>query len=437
MTLIWQVAISLIVIGVLLALVACVKRSGDHWHWPPEVQRKLVHVAIGLSALMFPLIFSDQWPVLLILGLAIVIMLVLRLPRHAQDGIGSALHSVGRTSYGDFLFAAAIGITYLRAREEIVLYVLPIAVLTLADAAAALTGSRYGRRLFTVEDGTKSLEGVVMFFLITWIVAMVILLLLTDIARINVIGLALVIAVFGALVEADSWRGFDNLFVPIGIHLFLQTYLQASAQTLLILVTLFVLAVVAILLLAQIFAFNAHTARAYGIMFFLIGSFALIHNAVLPMMTVFAHMIAHRARPSSDPQPDLALIVVIAVVSLFWLMLGDMSGVNAINYYNMTFAGMTIGFACLALRHNRALMPVLGGLIMVTGVAFFLIVAQNRGLANNSRGDFHVLLAIIMGVCAGAALLLERHFNNRRAFKVALLALVIPFLAFAMRAWNG
>ena len=50
-----------------------------------------------------------------------------------------------------------------------------------------MIGTRYGRKQFAVEAGTKSLEGVAMFFLVTWIVAMVLLLLMTDIGRINVV----------------------------------------------------------------------------------------------------------------------------------------------------------------------------------------------------------------------------------------------------------
>ena len=44
-----------------------------------------------------------------------------------------------------------------------VLYVLPILILTLCDAASALVGSRYGKRIFRIEEGSKSIEGVVVF----------------------------------------------------------------------------------------------------------------------------------------------------------------------------------------------------------------------------------------------------------------------------------
>src|SRR6185369_12578223 len=124
------------------------------------------------------------------------------------------LHDVQRTSYGEILLAIAVAFVFYFSIGRPVTYVLPIAVLTLSDTAAALVGVNYGRKRFTVEAGTKTLEGVAIFFLVTFILSSVILLLMTDIGRLNVVLLSAVVAAMSALIEADSWRGFDNLFVP-------------------------------------------------------------------------------------------------------------------------------------------------------------------------------------------------------------------------------
>src|SRR6185436_10634818 len=148
-------------------------------------QRKSVHLAIGCYALTLPLTFSERWPVLVLAGLATVVMLVLRLPHFATAGLGSTLHGVERKSYGEFFLALSVAFIFSFSLEKPILFVLPITVLTLSDAAAAMIGTRYGQKKFPVEAGTKSLEGVAIFFLVTWIVAMVLLLLLTDIGRVN------------------------------------------------------------------------------------------------------------------------------------------------------------------------------------------------------------------------------------------------------------
>jgi hypothetical protein len=58
-----------------------------------------------------------------------------------------------------------------------------------------------------------------------------------------VIVLSFLIAGFCALVEADSWRGLDNLFVPIGAHLLLARHLGTDPIALLFVAICFVAAV--------------------------------------------------------------------------------------------------------------------------------------------------------------------------------------------------
>ena len=128
----------LAVIALLLSLMAGVRWLGARYGWSPELQRKAVHVATGLTALIFPLMFSSPWPVVLLMGFAICIMLTLRHPHFARKSIGASLHGVDRVSYGEILFAAAVAFTFFRSSEETILYILPILVLTLSDAAAAL-----------------------------------------------------------------------------------------------------------------------------------------------------------------------------------------------------------------------------------------------------------------------------------------------------------
>jgi len=198
-----------------------VKRLARSFDLGAEMQRKLVHICTGLYALTLPWLFPDRWPIYMLLALTLGVMLCLRIPRIANAGIGSTLHGVERQSYGDIFLALAVGLCLFFAEDQLYLYVLPIAVLTLADAAAALAGTSYGKRFFRVEDGQKSLEGCVVFFGVTLLLAIICLMLMTPFAPINIILLALMVAGFGTLVEAVSWRGFDNLFLPLGILVFL------------------------------------------------------------------------------------------------------------------------------------------------------------------------------------------------------------------------
>jgi phytol kinase len=229
-----------------------------------------------------------------------------------------------------------------------VLYVLPMAVLTLADAAAALIGTRYGRKFFTVEIGTKSVEGVAMFFMVTLITAMILLLLLTDIGRPNVVLLSVMVAAFGALVEADSWHGLDNLFVPVGLYLLLARYLETPPLNLLLVAGAFALVLAASITLAPRLGLSIHAARGYTILFFLILAVTAPHNAILPWLAVMAHLAAARVRPCRSLHANLDFLAVTSLVALLWLLLGEFAGVNAVNNYNITFAAVALLFAALA-----------------------------------------------------------------------------------------
>ncbi len=188
-------------IGCVLAVMATVKMLAKRHNWSAELQRKVVHVATGLYALTLPLTFSEAWPVLLLSAIAVLVMAAMRLPQVARSGIASTISGVDRQSYGELLLAISIGFLFFRSVGPPVLFVLPMLVLAFSDAVAALTGVHYGRRLFAVEKGVKSLEGVAMFFLVTFIIAMVTLLLMTDIPRHSVVFLSLIVAVL-----APSWR---------------------------------------------------------------------------------------------------------------------------------------------------------------------------------------------------------------------------------------
>jgi hypothetical protein len=59
---------------------ALVRRAAQSMQISAEVQRKLIHVGTGLYAILLPWLFPDRWPVYVLIGVTLVVMLVLRLP---------------------------------------------------------------------------------------------------------------------------------------------------------------------------------------------------------------------------------------------------------------------------------------------------------------------------------------------------------------------
>jgi phytol kinase len=282
----------------------------------PELARKLVHVAGGLFALSFPWLFDSPWPVA---ALAVVSVAVLLALRHAS--VGRVLHAVGRNSKGELYFPIAVAAVFYLSKGVAVLYTIPILLLTLADAVAALIGVRYGLVKFdTFEGGRKSLEGAAAFFTVAFLCTHLTLLFTTHVGRVETVLIGLLIGFLVMLVELTSWRGLDNLFIPLFSFALLYNieYLQAYE----LLNRLWVLA-----LLAGFVAFwSRRTTLDFGALTLaVIGSYVLWSVGGLvwlaPPAACFAtyNLLWPQDRKLRAPSHDLRSVLSFSAVGLFWL----------------------------------------------------------------------------------------------------------------------
>lgn len=135
-----------------------------------EGMRKLAHVGTGLLAMPFPWIFSSIKPVLLVCGLALALLAVISAVPAIRARFGASLYGAGRDSHGEVYFPVAVVIVFALARGDKLLYAIPLLVLTLADAVAAVLGSIYVKIPYEGIGGKKSVEGSVAFFTLdSWI----------------------------------------------------------------------------------------------------------------------------------------------------------------------------------------------------------------------------------------------------------------------------
>ncbi|MDT0630592.1 diacylglycerol/polyprenol kinase family protein [Rubrivirga litoralis] len=200
-----------------LALVA-VRRVQVRRRLPAEAARRALHVAVSVVALALPWLFDADWPVVVLTALALVAVLAVRAVPALRGGVGGVLHEAGRPSLGDLCFPIAVGALYLVAGDSPVLYAIPLLLLGFADPAAALVGRRHGLAPYATDEGTKSREGSVAFAFVAFLCVHVPLLLFTPVGRPESLWIAAVVAVLATIVEAVSWRGLDNLFVPLGTY---------------------------------------------------------------------------------------------------------------------------------------------------------------------------------------------------------------------------
>lgn len=199
-----------IIAGAMLALILAAELWRIKGNAPAEWTRKLIHIGGGLTCLFLPFLVKSAWTVV-----ALNVGLIILFAGGARLGLLRSLHGVNRNSHGGEYFPVAIFFLYLIAAGTPWLYVAALLVLTLADAAAALVGPRYGTLRFTIEEETKSLEGSAAFLMIAFLAIHLPMLLLSDLPRETCVLASFLVALLLTGLELISLHGADNLFVPL------------------------------------------------------------------------------------------------------------------------------------------------------------------------------------------------------------------------------
>ena len=188
----------------------------------PELLRKLLHIGMGVVSLSLPWLFDTPWPVLFMASLFCLGLLGGRFSpgwRRIADGI---VYGVRRNSFGDLCFPVSIAALFLVSARDPVTFSIPVLIMTLADAAAALVGTRPGAHGFRRPGREKSIEGSVAFFIVALPCAYLPLRVWSGGGRVAMLLLSLNLALLATFVEALSWNGLDNLTVPLAVFLLLR-----------------------------------------------------------------------------------------------------------------------------------------------------------------------------------------------------------------------
>jgi phytol kinase len=201
--------------GALFVIAELWKRTGRA---APESTRKLVHAGAGVLAIPLPWIFSTSLPVL-VMGIFFTAALLYT----RRGGHLKSVHDVERVSLGEIIYPAAIYLSFVLTVDQgqRALFPIPILALAFADAVAGLAGMRYGRHIFTVFGQKRSLEGSLAFLLTCTITTLAVLTIGTDLGTGRALAVAAAVGLTGAVLEAVSIFGSDNVTVPVGVSLVL------------------------------------------------------------------------------------------------------------------------------------------------------------------------------------------------------------------------
>ncbi|MFW6371787.1 MAG: phosphatidate cytidylyltransferase, partial [Bacteroidota bacterium] len=187
-----------------------------------EVTRKIAHFTATLSTITFPYLFNDHWYVL---ALAAFFFIVLFVSRHGTQL--KSIHDITRKSVGSYLLPIAIYLTFYISYKmnSSFHFILPILILAISDPAAGIMGINmkiYNHRIRLFGHTlNKTILGSATFFVSSFMISVIALYFNRVVFDLKTFWLALGIALVSTLVEMFSWKGSDNLFIPLSVILML------------------------------------------------------------------------------------------------------------------------------------------------------------------------------------------------------------------------
>ena len=191
-----------------------------------EITRKFAHFVSTLAVVPFPYIFTSHWYVLI---LAAIFFLVLFITQYSKQL--NSIHDIERKSVGSYLLPLSIYTTFLVSSllENKFVFILPMLILAICDPMAAILGMNikkyngrikiFGRKL------NKTWLGSGAFLVSSFVISIIALYFHRGIFDLKTFWLAMAVAIIGTLSELISWRGSDNLSIPLSVVLMLVLFL--------------------------------------------------------------------------------------------------------------------------------------------------------------------------------------------------------------------
>jgi uncharacterized protein (TIGR00297 family) len=215
----FAIIIVFILVGILISSAEVIRRM---MNGGSEVTRKFVHVVAGVLMMVSPFIFHSGIPVLVITG-----MMVLATFLSIKLDLLKSIHGTDRTSYGTTYHPLSFFILVLlfwdRSPE---ILTISISILAVPDALAAMVGQRVKNPHFIELDlERKTVEGTVTMF-VSSLLCILLLFFYFDIQTHHSMFLVIVLtAMFVTGWELISFKGSDNLTVPLSAAFILNVFM--------------------------------------------------------------------------------------------------------------------------------------------------------------------------------------------------------------------
>lgn len=188
------------------------------FHFTIKATRKFVHIFTGILIALTPFLLETYYPLLLISG-AFIVLDFISIKKKWMPG----MHATLRVSYGTVFYPASFFIlTLLLWNHHKPVLVISVLVMAIADAIAAVVGENIKRPIhYRVSGEIKSLQGSLAMFIVTFLIVAGGLVFFeqldqTSLAQASFLWIAAIVAIVATSCEAMSYKGSDNLTVPLG-----------------------------------------------------------------------------------------------------------------------------------------------------------------------------------------------------------------------------
>lgn len=394
-----------VALGGFLVLLAGVQVYARATGARPETTRKMFHTGSGALTLTFPFLFRETWPVLLLTGASALLVSGVKFLPALRDRFGHVANRVERPTLGEVYFPLSIALLFWLTRgSDPLLFVIPVLMLTFADAVCALVGIRYGMTRYL--GASKSLEGSVAFVVVAFLCVHVPLLLWSDVGRAESLLIAATLALLVMLLEGSAWRGLDNLFIPIGGYFLLRAYLPLDAAALLLRLLVTVALVALIVLARERTTLEDDSLVAGAFLCYVAWALMGWHWLVGPLAIVVGYRWLSPPTPdNSRRMHDVPAVLSVWAAAIGWLTLARTSGDEAMLFpYTVVFGAhlAMFGTSRLGFQFPDRPLPLLFWRAVVTGWAIVMVpyVLVTDAAGSNLAAVLGAVGAIAIGTAA-------------------------------------
>lgn len=184
-----------------------------------EWSRKYVHIVTGLITLLFPIVLTSHWQVLLLcLSFGVILVISKKL------SLLQSINGISRASQGSILYPLAVYLSYLIFEEkgELIWFYAPILTMAICDPMAAFVGKKKPWSPYKVGQDTKTMSGSLGFVVSAFVLLLGLFFFLNVTLIVPFAVAAILIAIIAAFTEAISQHGSDNIWIPIVVLISLQ-----------------------------------------------------------------------------------------------------------------------------------------------------------------------------------------------------------------------